>query len=120
LPPESTPVKPAAVPAKRYPNTVRGGVKAYNAADYRGAFEIWAPLAEAGSRSAQFHLGALYLEGRGTDLDFRQAYFWLRLAARRGDRRAAHLVPSVAENLTSEEITASEDRAQQWLDRNAA
>ena len=119
IPPKPAPETQAADPDAKYANTVSGGAKAYQAADYRRAFEIWAPLAESGSRNAQFHLGALYLEGRGTELDFRQAYFWLRLASRRGDERAQPLATMVAEKLTTEEISASEEQTQQWLDKRA-
>lgn len=102
-----------------YRNSVGGGAEAYKAADYDRAYEIWAPLAQSGSRSAQFHLGALYFEGRGTGVDFRQAYFWLRLAARRGDERAVPLIPEVAEKLTLDDIRATEVETQQWLDQHA-
>jgi predicted nucleic acid-binding Zn-ribbon protein len=102
-----------------YRNSVGGGAAAYKAADYDRAYEIWAPLAQSGNRSAQFHLGALYFEGRGTGVDFRQAYFWLRLAARRGDERAAPLIPEVAEKLTLDDIRATEAQTQQWLDQHA-
>jgi hypothetical protein len=102
-----------------YPNSVTGGANAYKDAEYRRAYEIWAPLADSGNRAAQFHLGALYLEGRGTGIDFHQAYFWLRLASRRGDERALSLIPVVAEKLTIEEIRASEDRARDWLQKRS-
>lgn len=118
-PPEIEPQTPDAAQTAGYPNSVGGGADAYKAADYHRAFEIWAPLAESGNRAAQFHLGALYLEGRGTGIDFRQAYFWLRLSARRGDGRALSLITIVAEKLTIEEIRASEDRAQEWLNKRS-
>jgi hypothetical protein len=44
---------------------VADGVAAYRAGDYATAFALWEPLAEAGDARAQFHLGALYYEGRG-------------------------------------------------------
>ena len=51
--------------------------KAYRAGDCHRAHAIWASLAEAGNRSAQFHLGALYVEGLGIPFDFTQPIFWL-------------------------------------------
>ncbi len=117
--PQTAAVTPPAMPSQDYANSISGGAAAYKAADYRRAFEIWAPLANSGSRSAQFHLGALYLEGRGTNIDFPTAYFWLRLAARRGDERAVPLLAIVAGRLTQEEIRASEDQTQEWLDKRA-
>ncbi|NNE82647.1 MAG: DUF4168 domain-containing protein [Alphaproteobacteria bacterium] len=114
-----TPDTNIAASSPNYRNSVGGGADAYKAADYDRAYEIWAPLAQSGSRSAQFHLGALYFEGRGTGVDFRQAYYWLRLAARRGDQRAVPLIPEVAEKLTLDEIRATEDRTQEWLNKHA-
>lgn len=111
-------VAPVAVTSD-YAASVSGGVAAYRAADYREAYRIWSSLAQAGSRSAQFHLGALYFEGRGTRIDFAQAYLWLRIAAQRGDRRAINLITVVAENLTGDQIDALDDRARQWLGKRA-
>ncbi len=99
--------------------TVQDGAKAYKAADYRRAYKIWAMLAESGSVRAQFHLGALYFEGRGTNADFDQAFFWLRVAAYQGNQRAFELLETVAKKLTDHEITASDDRARGWLEQRS-
>lgn len=58
------------------------GVLAYECTDYRGAFRRWLPLAQTGYPRAQFHVGALFYEGRGVDRDDALAYAWLSLAAR--------------------------------------
>ena len=102
-----------------YKKTVRGGAEAYQDADYQRAHDIWSALAESGNRGAQFHLGALYFEGRGTDVDFRQSYFWLRVAAYQGDRRASSLLKTVANKLTSDEISASDIQAREWLQKRS-
>ena len=44
--------------------------------------------AELGSPSAQFHLGVLYLLGRGVDQDLRQAATWVTRAAEQGHAAA--------------------------------
>lgn len=106
-------------PIPSYSNSVRGGVEAYRAADFRRAYEIWAPLSESGNRDAQFYLGALYFEGRGTGVDFAQAYFWLRVSAYQGNQRALTLLTSVAEELTSDEIRTSDDQARDWLQKRS-
>jgi predicted nucleic acid-binding Zn-ribbon protein len=98
-----------------YKKTVRGGADAYRATDYQRAYDIWAALAESGNRSAQFHLGALYFEGRGTDVDFSQSFFWLRVSAYQGDQRASSLLKTVGENLTRDQIDASDHQAREWL-----
>ncbi len=99
--------------------SLRDGAAAYNAADYQRAYGIWAALAESGNRSAQFHLGALYFEGRGIDVDFAQSYFWLSVSAYQGDQRAAALLAMVAAKLTRDQISASDDQARQWLEQRS-
>ena len=127
VPPPSNAVQTAAVPLQsateptptpqtpNYGNTVRGGVNAYMAGDYRRAHEIWAPLAEVGSRSAQFHLGALYFEGRGPTVDLSKAYYWLRISDYQGHKRAPSLLALAAEKLTRDEIDTSDNQARDWL-----
>lgn len=100
-------------------NSLRDGAEAYKATDYRRAYEIWATLAESGSASAQFHLGALYFEGRGTPVDFTQAYFWLRVAAYQGDQRAPGLLAAAAKELTNDQISAADDQARDWLQQRS-
>jgi len=106
-------------PSPRYSASVRGGADAYRAGDYRDAFEIWAALAESGSRSAQFHLGALYFEGRGTRADIALSHFWLQVSAFQGDERAAALLSVVADKLTHSQIDASRRQAREWLQQHA-
>lgn len=105
----------AAVRTPDYSIDVLGGAMAYEATDFRRAYEIWVQLAETGDSRAQFHLGALYYEGRGTGKDFTQSYFWLRVAAYQGNQRATNLLSTVAAELTGDQISASDDQAREWL-----
>lgn len=89
---------PRAAPAVAT-GTVRDGVLAYQAGDYGRALAIWLPLAEAGNARAQFHLGALYLEGRVGPPDPEAAYLWLARAAAAGQAAAVPLRDRVAEAL---------------------
>src|SRR3546814_9786452 len=41
------------------------GVKAYEAGDYKGAFDAWLPLAEGGDLAAMRNIGHLYRWGQG-------------------------------------------------------
>lgn len=75
-PRRTQPVAPVAPPISPPPSTVvqRGsaeadpavaeGIAAYRAGDYARAWTIWLPLAERGDARAQFHIGAMLLEGR--------------------------------------------------------
>lgn len=57
---------------------------AYHSGDFSFAASNWQPLADAGVVRAQFHLGALYYEGRGVDKDLARAYMLLRQAETAG------------------------------------
>ena len=45
------------------------GLAAFDAGDYRTAFEEWRTLAEAGDAEAQTALAGLYLDGQGAPAD---------------------------------------------------
>lgn len=96
------PAEPGPTPTTATPGTVRDGVLAYQAGDYARAFAVWRPLAEAGNARAQFHLGALYFEGRLGPPDPAEAYLWLSRAAAGGQQAARPLRDRVAEALPPE------------------
>jgi len=75
------------------------GARAYDAQDYARAYELWQPLAEAGTPMAQFHLGALYFEGRGVPRDLTMARSWLSRALDQGVERARFLLGRVEKGL---------------------
>lgn len=93
--------------------TLAEGVLAYECTDYRGAYRRWLPLAQAGFPRAQFHVGALFYEGRGVDRDLVLAFAWLTLAARHDISAAEPLLEEVGETLDDKAIA----RAQEMLDR---
>ena len=62
------------------PDAIAAGIRAYEIKDYARAHDLWRPLAEAGQPMAQFHLGALYCEGRGVIRDLDEAQIWLARA----------------------------------------
>ena len=80
--------------------SVQAGVWAYETKNYVRAYDVWQPLAEAGEESAQFHLGALYFEGRGVHRDLTQARRWLRAALDQGQERARFLLGRVETQLS--------------------
>ena len=61
------------------------GLAAYDAGDYRAAFEEWRALAEAGDAAAQTALAGLYFAGQGAPADAAAALCWYRRAAEQGD-----------------------------------
>lgn len=82
---------PSAIPG------VLEGVAAYHATDYVKAYGIWRPLAERGNSRAQFHLGALYYEGRGVARDMNSARLWLERATGNGSSLARSLLSRIEE-----------------------
>ena len=61
------------------------GLAAFDAGDYRTAFEQWRALAEAGDAEAQTALADLYFTGQGTPEDAAEALRWYRRAAEQGN-----------------------------------
>jgi uncharacterized protein len=60
------------------------GLSAYNAADYRTAFDVWYPLADENDSKAQAAIAFLYLKGLGVQQDDARAADWYRRAAQLG------------------------------------
>jgi len=65
------------------------GMAAFRNKDYLKAFKEWKAAADAGSAEAQFDLGVLYAQGKGTRRDLTEAAFWYRRAADQGNAAAA-------------------------------
>jgi len=70
-------------------------VKAYEAGDYKLAFDEWLPLAESNDPAAMRNLGHLYRRGLGVDMDFEKAMSWYMQAANMGFDRAQANVGSM-------------------------
>jgi len=87
-------------------NSVSDGVAAYNAGEYGEAYRIWRDLAESGNGRAQFHLGALYYEGRGVPQNLREAQTWLRRALENESSLARSLLERVEDELRKGSATA--------------
>jgi hypothetical protein len=100
-------------PSTRQANRLVSGVQAYQDAAYQDAFLAWLPLAQAGYARAQLHLGALFLEGRGTDRNDPLAYAWLTIARNNGSQNAGPLLDQLQQRMSAEDL----DTAQQLLAR---
>ncbi|MBO6784663.1 MAG: hypothetical protein JJ899_15515, partial [Alphaproteobacteria bacterium] len=92
---------PAPVPVSVPEGDIEAGIRAYEAADYARAYAIWKPLAEAGAALAQFHIGALYFEGRGVPRNLAAARDWLGRALDQGVERARFLLGRVDRDLAT-------------------
>lgn len=64
------------------------GVKAYEAGEFKTAYDAWLPLAEKGDVAAMRNIGHLYRWGQGVDKNIEEAMRWYRKAAESGFSRA--------------------------------
>jgi TPR repeat protein len=64
------------------------GLAAYQAHDYRGAFDAWQQAAAQGDSAAQASLAIMYYRGDGVPQDDTQAAYWMRKAADQGGAAA--------------------------------
>lgn len=64
------------------------GLQAMNRKDYPRAFQLLAPLAEAGHAGAQLRLAQLYYHGHGVRESDAEARRWFERAARQGNAEA--------------------------------
>jgi hypothetical protein len=60
------------------------GQDAYHAGNYQGAVLEWTPIAEAGDARAQYNLGWMHANGKGTPQDFKAAIEWYTKSAQQG------------------------------------
>ena len=55
------------------------GLKAFEAEDYKTAYDIWLPLAEAGDPKAQQAIGVQYELGHGVKKNIDKAIYWYKI-----------------------------------------
>lgn len=100
-------------PSPRQANRLVSGVQAYQDANYPEAFRTWLPLARAGYARAQLHLGALFLEGRGTARNDPLAFAWLTIAQENGSQNAGPLLDQLRDRMSGADM----ETARQLLSR---
>lgn len=66
------------------------GLNAYQAGNYRQAFELWKPLAETGDADAEYNIGLLYMNGLGVKKNSRYARQLFMAAAEQGQADAQY------------------------------
>lgn len=95
------------------------GLAAYDKGDYITAFMIWVPAAVHGNAAAQFNLGVMSLEGKGTPPNPIQGLAWILMGVENmpdGENRkiAIELRDKVTAILTPDEIKKAEDMKAKW------
>ncbi len=96
---------------------------AYQKGDFHLAKAIWQDQAQRGSSHAQYNLGVIYAEGRGTYRSPTQAVKWWQEAAEQGHAQAQHnlaLAYMGAEtDLPGKATTPDHSQARHWLEKAA-
>ena len=66
------------------------GQRAYASGDYEGAILEWTQVAEDGNPRAQYNLGWMHANGKGTPQDFKVAIEWYTKSAEQGNINAQY------------------------------
>ena len=89
------------------------GMEHMEKGDYARAYCLWEPLARLGHADAQYHLGWLYANGHGLNVDVGTAVYWWQQAANNGFLDAQFSIGLAY--LTGEGIKADADEAFRWF-----
>ena len=85
--------------------------------DYSAAAKWFAQAADFGLTDSQVNLAILYQNGLGVSKDLTQAYKWLTLAARGGDREAAGRAAQVKAQLSPADVQTADADVAAWRAR---
>ena len=66
------------------------GQRAYASGNYEGAITEWTQVAQEGNARAQYNLGWMYANGKGTAQDFKEAIKWYSQSAEQGNVNAQY------------------------------
>lgn len=79
--------------------------------DFAVDIDRWRPLAKQGNTAAQYKLGVMYANGRGTSRDYIEAYKWLNIAGAVGNERAIEGRDAVARRMTPSQLETAQKLA---------
>ncbi len=90
------------------------GLAAYEAKDYKAAFEDWHEVADTGDAEAELRLGKLSEEGLGVPQNYIEAHRWYNLAAAGGAPGAAAARDALAAKMSKEQLGEAQRLAAAW------
>jgi localization factor PodJL len=82
--------------------------------DYEAAARWFQAAADFGLADSQYNLAVLHENGMGVGKDLQQAYKWLLLAAKSGDKDATGRLKALKPKLSQGDAAAAEAQAQEW------
>ena len=98
----------------------QAGIAAYEAKDYKAAFDDWLLVAERGDGEAELRLGKLSEEGLGVPQNYIEAHRWYNLASAAGVPRAASARDALAAKMSKEQLAEAQQLAAAWRPAGAA
>jgi len=105
-------------PINAYACYVLAGANNNSASDE--ALRLLTPkLSDAQIAQVRSTIGEMYLQGRGTPVDYAAAYTWFKLAESAGSADGQRLRQEVASKMTTQQIAAADRRAAEWLKRHS-
>jgi len=107
-----------AAPAAVDESTVAEAVSHYDGGRHAQALALFLPAAEAGSLSAQYHLGLMHARGEGVSRDLSAAAGWFERAARGGHNHAQFILGHMYSR--GEGVPRDLSRAHMWFTAAAA
>ena len=90
------------------------GLAAYEAKDYKAAFEDWREVADTGDAEAELRLGKLSEEGLGVPQNYIEAHRWYNLAAAAGAHGAVAARDALAAKMSKEQLGEAQRLAAVW------
>jgi len=96
------------------------GIAAYEKGDHATAFKEFLQAAQKGNPYAQGRLGGLYLYGVGVEKNYIEAYAWLDLASRQGDKSAEKFRDGISSQLTDAQLHKALVLAEDYYDKHLA
>jgi localization factor PodJL len=87
------------------------------ATDYATASKWFIGAAQHGLADSQYNLGVLYETGLGVQRDAKQAYMWLSLAARSGDKEAGKRRDVVKASMSPQDARDADQMVSNWRAR---
>ena len=87
---------------------LRSAHRAFESGNYKSAFTLLLPLAEAGNAEAQSNLAWLYLNGAGTDKNDEKAALWYKKAAQQGNTFAQYNYAKLCDEGIGVELSAQQ------------
>ena len=98
------------------PENYKAGIEAYDAGDFKTAMEQAKLLAPFGNADAQFYLGKMYADSKGTLQRSTHAHMWFNLASANGHGAAATERDALAEKMTTAAVEKAQDLAADCMD----